>query len=214
MKKIIAICVCVVLLVAGFFILDANKSNGGEKIPSEIFFPSVDSEKDADDDGISTDSKTQTDTESIAESNETFESDVPKTSDDDSELESISQDDDSTETENDSGIESKTESETETETEEETYKKAEILRVTKFTSVADNGEEVILSVSGMPNTRYDIYVYYSSKPSSSAELQPRYSDGEGNITWKWTVPSAVKSGTKKIEIIGGGEMLTLYIEII
>ena len=179
MKKIIAICVCVVLLVAAFFIIDANKSKQGEKIPSEIFFPSADSEED-------TSEKTNSTVK--AESDEA-----------------------SSDSEDSSSLE---ESSSEAETEEVTYKKAEVLKVIKFTSVVDSGDEVILSLSGMPNTKYDIYVYYSSKPSADESLQPKYSDGEGNIIWKWNVPSSVKSGTKKIEIIGGGEILTLYIEII
>ena len=178
MKKIIAICVCAVLLVAAFFIIDANKSRQDEKIPSGIFFPSADGEKNS----------------SLEQSG--------------SDADASSDGDDS------SSLEESSEADGETETEEVTYKKAEVLRVIEFTSVVSSGDEVILSLSGMPTTKYDIYVYYSSKPSTDASLQPKYSDGDGDITWKWVVPSAVKSGTKKIEIIGGGEILTLYIEII
>ena len=106
-----------------------------------------------------------------------------------------------------------TESTSEDITEEITYKEAEILRVTKFTTPAGAGEEVTLSISGMPNTRYDIYVYYSQNPAESDDLAPRYSDGEGNVTWEWTIPSALKTGRREIAIVGGGEILKIYLDI-
>lgn len=124
---------------------------------------------------------------------------------------------DSTTGEVPTGIESESESESEGNSEsvveETTYKDAEILRVTKFTTPVGAGEEVVLSISGIPNTRYDIYVYYSQNPAESDDLAPRYSDGDGNITWKWTVPSSVKEGRREIAIVGGGEILRIYLDI-
>lgn len=109
--------------------------------------------------------------------------------------------------------ESRSELETETEYEGKTYVDAEILRLTKITTPVDAGDEVILSISGKPNTRYDIYVYYSQNPAESDDLAPRYSDGEGNITWKWTIPSSIKEGRREIAIAGGGEILRVYLDI-
>lgn len=104
-------------------------------------------------------------------------------------------------------------SESESVSEFETYKDAEILRVVSFTSVVKAGDEVTLTLSGMPNTRYDIFVYYSKNPATDEDLEPKMSDGEGNITWSWSVPSSVKEGLKEINIIGGGEKLTIYLDI-
>ena len=104
-------------------------------------------------------------------------------------------------------------SETEAASEAVSYKEAEILRVTSFTSVVDAGDEVTLALTGKPNERYDIYVYYSKNPASDDDLEPKMSDGEGNITWRWAVPSSVKAGMREIVIVGGGEMLTIYLDI-
>lgn len=104
-------------------------------------------------------------------------------------------------------------SDTEVTSEAISYKDAEVLRVTSFTSVVDAGDEVTLTLTGMPNERYDIYVYYSKNPSTDEDLEPKMSDGEGNITWVWTVPSSAKAGMREIIIVGGGEMLTIYLDI-
>lgn len=95
----------------------------------------------------------------------------------------------------------------------ETYKDAEILRIVSFSSVVEAGEEVTLTLSGIPNTRYDIYVYYSKNPATDEDLEPQMSDGEGNITWTWRVPTSVKAGMREIKIVGGAEMLTIYLDI-
>lgn len=96
----------------------------------------------------------------------------------------------------------------------ETYKDAEILKVVSFTSVVCAGDEVTLTLSGMPNTRYDIYVYYSKNPATATDLEPKMSDGEGKITWNWRVPSSVKEGLREIDIVGGGEILKIYLDIV
>ena len=104
-------------------------------------------------------------------------------------------------------------SESESVSEYETYKDAEILRVVSFTSVVEAGDDVALTLSGMPNTRYDIYVYYSKNPATDPDLEPKMSDGEGNLTWEWSVPSSVKAGMREIKIVGGGEILTIYLDV-
>ncbi len=104
-------------------------------------------------------------------------------------------------------------SELESVSEVETYKDAEILRVVSFTSVVCAGDDVTLTLSGVPNTRYDIYVYYSKNPATDADLEPKMSDGEGKITWTWRVPSSVKEGLREIDIVGGGEILKIYLDI-
>ena len=93
------------------------------------------------------------------------------------------------------------------------YKDAEILKLVKLTTPAKGGEMVTLSISGMPLTKYEVYVYYSQKPSDDESLSPKYSDGEGNATWNFTVPSGISEGRRKIAIVGGGEILYVYIDI-
>ena len=112
-----------------------------------------------------------------------------------------------------SEVESDSENEGGATEEQTSYKDAEILRVTKLTTPVYAGEEVTLSVVGLPNTIYDIYVYYSKNPAESDSLQSKCSNGEGKITWTWTVPSGVKAGRKEIAIVGGEEILRVYIDI-
>ncbi len=94
------------------------------------------------------------------------------------------------------------------------YIEARVLRVLNFTSRVKAGDNVTLKLSGYKNTRYDIYVYYSKSPSNDSALHPKMSDGEGIIAWTWDVPSSVRAGMRKICIIGGGEILTVYLDII
>lgn len=94
------------------------------------------------------------------------------------------------------------------------YIEARVLRVLHFTSSVKAGDKVTLKLSGYKNTRYDIYVYYSKNPANDDALDPKMSDGDGIVTWTWNVPSSVKAGMRKICIIGGGEILTIYLDII
>ena len=93
------------------------------------------------------------------------------------------------------------------------YKDAEILKLVKLTTPVESGDKVTLSISGMPLTKYDVYVYYSKNPSNDENLAPKYSDGEGNATWEFTIPSGISAGRRKIAIVGGGEILYVYIDI-
>ena len=97
--------------------------------------------------------------------------------------------------------------------EELSYKDAEILKLVKLTTPVEGGDKVTLSISGMPVTRYDVYLYYSKSPSNDEDLSPKYSDGEGNATWEFTVPSGIAEGRRKIAIVGGGEILYVYLDI-
>lgn len=110
--------------------------------------------------------------------------------------------------------ESETVDETETSVTTDTLKDAEVTRVVSFTSSVKVGDNVRLEICGFSSVRYDIYVYYSeNKPASVEELAPVYSDGDGRVMWEWKVPSGTKSGRKKIIVTGGGEKLTLYLDI-
>lgn len=93
------------------------------------------------------------------------------------------------------------------------YKDAEILKLVKLTTPVESGDKVILSISGKPSTKYDVYVYYSKNPAKDENLAPKYSDGEGNATWEFTIPSGISAGRRKIAIVGGEEILYAYIDI-
>lgn len=93
------------------------------------------------------------------------------------------------------------------------YKDAEILKLVKLTTPVESGDNVILSISGKPSTKYDVYVYYSKNPANDENLAPKYSDGEGNATWEFTIPSGISAGRRKIAIVGGEEILYAYIDI-
>ena len=93
------------------------------------------------------------------------------------------------------------------------YKDAEILKLVKLTTPVESGDKVILSISGKPSTKYDVYVYYSKNPAKDENLAPQYSDGEGNATWEFTIPSSISAGRREIAIVGGEEILYVYIDI-
>ena len=130
-----------------------------------------------------------------------------------------SADSDSVKDASDSDLESNTlMTETETESGGEndaslSYKDAEILKLVKLTTPVESGDKVILSISGKPSTKYDVYVYYSKNPANDENLAPKYSDGEGNATWEFTIPSGISAGRRKIAIVGGEEILYAYIDI-
>ena len=80
-------------------------------------------------------------------------------------------------------------------------------------SVSDpvkRGREATLTVQGTPNTTYSIAVYYATTASTASGLENKQADASGRVTWTWRVGTRTKAGSHRIEIRGGGELLTVY----
>ena len=72
---------------------------------------------------------------------------------------------------------------------------------------------VSVGINGKPNTEYDINVYYSSGVSSAQGLENKTSDENGYVSWSWKVGTNTKPGDYYLDIIDGGETLTIYFTI-
>jgi len=85
-----------------------------------------------------------------------------------------------------------------------------------MTSTVSRGKEATVTVKGVPNTEYAIKVWYASGNLSSAAglKEPQISDSNGEVSWTWRVGASTKTGNAKIEISGGGQTLTVYMEIV
>ncbi len=87
------------------------------------------------------------------------------------------------------------------------------ISIVDISSVVKAGEHAYVSIKGLPNTDYSISVYYSSGASKADGLEPKKSDGNGNVSWTWEVGARTKPGTYKICIAGGGNTITKYFEV-
>jgi hypothetical protein len=88
-----------------------------------------------------------------------------------------------------------------------------VLTIISFNSPVTQGNAAKLKIQGKPDTVYSISLYYSSGKSSAAGLEDKTSDSSGYAEWNWRIGSRTKTGTYKIEIKGGGEILVTEIII-
>lgn len=89
----------------------------------------------------------------------------------------------------------------------ETEKPVQVDTITEIsvTSPIAPNSIATLTAKVLPNTEYDIEVYYSSGASKAQGLEPKTSDANGNISWSWKVGQRTKAGTYQIVISGNGE---------
>lgn len=80
------------------------------------------------------------------------------------------------------------------------------------TSVS-RGNDVTVSIKGLPNTTYDIDVIYSSGESKASGLEDKTSDSEGNVSWTFKVSSNVKPGTYEVKITDGEDSVSYSLEV-
>ena len=80
-------------------------------------------------------------------------------------------------------------------------------------SPVSRGNNVTVSVKGLPNTNYDIDVIYSSGPSKASGLEDKISDSEGNVSWTFKVSSNVKPGTYEVKISDGKDSASYSLEV-
>ena len=70
-----------------------------------------------------------------------------------------------------------------------------------------------ISIKGLPNTEYNISVFYSTAESSASGLENKLSDDNGIVKWEWKIGGKTASGEYKIVISGGGESATFYFTV-
>lgn len=89
----------------------------------------------------------------------------------------------------------------------ETEKPVQVDTITNITVTSPISQNSIATLTAkvLPNTEYDIDVYYSSGESKAEGLENKTSDANGNISWSWKVGQRTKPGTYKIVISGSGE---------
>ena len=80
-------------------------------------------------------------------------------------------------------------------------------------SPVSRGNNVTVSIKGLPNTNYDIDVIYSSGPSKASGLEDKISDSEGNVSWTFKVSSNVKPGTYEVKISDGKDSASYSLEV-
>ena len=80
-------------------------------------------------------------------------------------------------------------------------------------SPVSRGNDVTVSIKGLPNTNYDIDVIYSSGPSKASGLEDKISDSEGNVSWTFKVSSNVKPGTYEVKISDGKDSASYSLEV-
>lgn len=110
---------------------------------------------------------------------------------------------------------SPTETHTEIPTETPTEKPVEKyeIQLKSITSPVSRGQKATVEIIGKPNTKYTISVYYSSGPSEAKGLEPTVSDGDGLVSWTWTVGPSTSTGAKRIVVSDGTSSIEFYIEI-
>ena len=86
------------------------------------------------------------------------------------------------------------------------------IKVTQSPGTVTNNDYAILRITGKPNTKYTLKVYYSTKVSTAEGTGTKTSDANGIVMWKWKVGANTKAGEHKITISGGGDTLETSFE--
>lgn len=83
------------------------------------------------------------------------------------------------------------------------------LEVISLTSPIVRGQDASVTVKGKPDVEYTIKVIYKSGPSTAKGLEPKISERDGAVTWRWKVSAKTTAGDWHIEISGGGAEISL-----
>ena len=87
------------------------------------------------------------------------------------------------------------------------------INLVSLTSPINRGNDVTVSIKGLPNTNYDIDVIYSSGESKASGLEDKTSDSEGDVSWTFKVSSNVKPGTYEVKITDGENSASYSLEV-
>lgn len=83
------------------------------------------------------------------------------------------------------------------------------LRLLNLTERVKPGETAAITVSGRPETRYEIEIRFGRNVSTASGLEPKTSDSSGVVSWSWRVGPFSERGEYRILITGGGQTLDL-----
>ena len=75
------------------------------------------------------------------------------------------------------------------------YTPSEDILIVSYPKTARRNETVSVTIQALPNTKYHIVVNYKTGPSKSKDLEEKFSDEKGIVTWTWKVGSRSAEGT-------------------
>jgi hypothetical protein len=86
------------------------------------------------------------------------------------------------------------------------------IRLVRLTSPVANGEHAMLVARVRPRRVCSIAVYYSSRPSKAAGLNPKR-PVLGRVRWTWKVGTRIRPGRHRIVVTCGsaGKLLTSFV---
>lgn len=94
------------------------------------------------------------------------------------------------------------------------YTQVDSLQIAPYPFIVRRNEEVTLHVIGIPNTEYDINVYYSSGASKATGLENHVSDSAGHVSWTWKIGGKTNSGNYSIDLIGGNVKTKIQFSVV
>lgn len=87
------------------------------------------------------------------------------------------------------------------------------IELISLTTPIGRNDTAIISIVGLPNTEYDIDVFYSTSESEAKGLENQISDDSGAVSWSWKIGGKVATGKYNIHINGGGETYKTELEV-
>ncbi|MCJ7690302.1 MAG: hypothetical protein MUO60_13395 [Clostridiaceae bacterium] len=81
------------------------------------------------------------------------------------------------------------------------------LKIISSVSVVKHGDTGLITIQGIPNTRYNITTSYKIKDKTISVIQWRTTDRIGVTTFNWIVNMKTIAGTYDATISGGGAIL-------
>jgi len=87
------------------------------------------------------------------------------------------------------------------------------ITLVNFTDTRKKGQDASIHVKGIPNTKYDISVIYSSGKSTAKGLEEKTSDENGDVSWSWRIGTKTKSGEYPVIISDGTNQETYTLTI-
>lgn len=88
------------------------------------------------------------------------------------------------------------------------------LSLVEFTETVSAGDKANISVKGKPHAVYSIEVNYSSGKSSASGLESKMSNGDGIVSWSWTVGSRTAAGKYSVVIKSESVSYIFYFEVV
>lgn len=87
------------------------------------------------------------------------------------------------------------------------------VEIVSVTSPVIKGSTASLTAKSQPGVMCTITVHYKSGPSKASGLEPKTTDGNGNVTWQWKVSANTASGDWRIEVSCGSKKTETYFTV-